>query len=193
MANTALRRNLLERLIGGGIVLAVCLWIAGCGTLSADRAGLGADARLVLHQSLRVAPKSVLVTIQGGLPVESDYLLWYEPFCQFRLKTSSPDGQSIDPASFAITGIRRHQASAALTLALAGPKVRVAGPATLAMFENYTDYVTEIDLRSQAQPDVTALICHDIAETAGRFLDLAQIQQILGLVATLEGVSVPSR
>lgn len=193
MAHAERRGDVLKGCIGGGVVSAVFLLISGCGMLSPDRVGLGADARLVLHQSLRAAPDSVTVPVQGGLPVRSAYLLWYEPFCDFRLKASSADGQSIEPATFAITGVRRRQGSPALTLAATAAKLRIAGPLPLAMFENYTDYITEFGLRSPAQPNVVALVCHEIAESAGTFLSLAEIQQILGLVATVEGVSQRSR
>lgn len=175
--------------VGGCLVALVLVSCQGAGKHpGADATPLG---QLVLHQALPIGPgsleadpvqggrligrgPSILVTTRNAFKQSAPLggpseFLWYMPYCQFQVDSSSEGGLSVEPGRFSVVGVRRYQRT----------------PEANTSEDQLTDYVTQFWLVSGDQPNVQALVCHNVGDQAGRFLDEAGIRSILGLVATL--------
>lgn len=84
------------------LLLAVLL--SGCATAPGP-AGIGAQGRLVLKETLTIPPNAASVRLQYGRIVPTNAVQEQDPFCVFEIDTVSAGEQTVRPASFNITRV----------------------------------------------------------------------------------------
>jgi len=167
------------------------LWIllgSGCQTNPSAQPpyAIAPGSRVVLHQSLAITPQATHVTLQHGR-VAGDAASRFDPRCRFTITRLSDEPQHLLPEAFVVERITQYRRPFGMGGRQPGA-LRVAGFGWSGLFDpgRELDYVTDMKLRSETQPDIRRLICLITDDPLGRFLTLSQIRETLGEIASIE-------
>lgn len=149
-----------------------------------------AGTRVSLNRELPIAPDRLAVFVQNGQVVTTSEMRHYEPFCRFELWTLSSAARTILPDEMIVVSAGQHVFDGAMyaeaaRIHLASLSVTVADQGS-AGGPPLQSYLTRMKLRSEKQPDISALTCSMwgyLPEV--RHVTIAEIRQTLGGVATL--------
>lgn len=146
-------------------------------------------SRLVLNQSLEIAPTSATLRFQFGKIVSRFDSQDFEPACVFESNIVGESAQRIEADTFEIIRVRRGNTSlsahAPSRAGLVAVSSRFIGDGGSRQF-----YKTEFFLRSKKQPQILAMTCQHAREAGAtaaelRPLTVAEIQQAVGDYFTL--------
>lgn len=169
----------------------VLLTASSCGGLGVF--GMSPDtyvpngATITLNESVPIPRNSVAAAIRGGYLADR---YTHEAHCRLEVRTLASEPRLLEPDSFEVVrtsweweyfgGLDPRVMYAAL--------ITPEGPSLFW-------YTTYIFLSSQSQPDVYRLRCRHLQESDvhPRYLTVAQIQQVLGSVMTIEGRHSPAQ
>lgn len=118
-------------------------------------------SRLTLSQALTIPPGELAVYMQNGRVLRNAEVLHDSPFCKFELYGLSGAARTVQPDEMVIT--RSAQARSRGVAALPAPRtVAALGDFMLASngdLPSIEAFSTQMDLRSDKQPDVFRLTC----------------------------------
>lgn len=178
----------------GAILAAAAAVVSGCAGMGGYDTMVEAGSRLEVHETLSIQSYSGRVYVQDGEVLRQNDVNIYRPYCSFGLRSRGDEegAGEIRPGRFEVIQDSRQWYRAGFD---AGDGIRVAsaGLRRLATMQDggldrYHLY-TELELRSQEQPQVDNLRCQyygrTIDKTFRRYPTLGQIDDTLGDVATL--------
>lgn len=190
--------HVMRALTRATVVAAAALLVGGCAGTGLYASEVAAGSRLVVHERLSISGYSGRVYVQDGEAMRRQAVDIYRPYCSFGLRRRGGESGAgeIRPGSFLVVRDSRqwYEASSGAT---DGVRVAATGLRGVAMIfedgrsvDRYMLY-TELELRSEEQPQVDNLRCQYFARTIDKQLEryptLEQIDAALGGVATLSG------
>ena len=170
------------------LVLLFALWfITACHVLQSGDLNrsvwftIPVDSRLELYQSLHLGPYQDRVYFQKGAAMTFSEVNAYLPYCAISMAQKRTVGFNIEPDVFRV---KRVYQQALFDLAL---RQQYLAGINRGNGMTYQVVATFMDLVSERQPDVEALICTRWGTPQGRsYLTLEDVHQSLGNIFTLE-------
>jgi hypothetical protein len=178
-------------------IVVMALVLAGCQTTryEGDERSpyylVPVGTQLMLHRELTIPADGVGIYIQNGQPVPSALPNIYSAHCKLDLRTRHTEPRTLRPDTFEVT--RRYQeqshsvrlettqlAAARFSFGLLFGDIHGGGRSLVA-------FVTRLDLRAMAQPDVFRLSCgHQGYPPEDGHISIAEIRRTLGDLITLQ-------
>ncbi|MCK4711223.1 MAG: hypothetical protein KAU21_21610 [Gammaproteobacteria bacterium] len=163
------------------IVIAVYIVIQAC-SVSQSYSELKTDNLLELRQKLVIQPDSARINIQYGKVVSYSQIDNYYPHCWFISWKRKKQAQIIEADTFKITFVR--QTYELVNLNTGGFRLSALSIADTGL--SALDYMTEMHIVSEKQPEIKRLICSHWEEPAdAEHLSQKQIQKALGSIVII--------
>jgi hypothetical protein len=163
--------------------------LAGCQTVppTGDAAWLYAvkpGATLRLNKVITMPAHTATVYLQGGRFRSYSSRDLYRPNCEFVVRTVAEKPRQVQPGDFAVTRVTHGEDYYAAAAMVAGLGISVGvGDASPS---NTYNFVTELTLHSDSQPDVLYLSCAQVADyPTGEHITLGEFKQAVGSYFTL--------
>ncbi len=177
------------RLIGGLVVaMIISACAGGVSSVSSLNFNIPVGTQIIVKQSIRILPESGRVYIQGGKVVALQERDQYEYYCWFLSWKVNETEQIIMPDTFIVSNVRhtdfyvQHFPETQVAMSdFSGKSLLAWGGATA------TDYVTELSIHSDQQPDIRRLACSYWGDPAlGRHITVPEMQSVLGDLVHIE-------
>ena len=160
------------------LVLAACASGTGYQYPTTGYTPLPVLSTVTLNRPFTIRADRASEYIQSATSAPYNTVSEYYPHCIFELRTVEETARTIQPETFAVTGIRRDRYMAGFR------RLMVAG---LGGDYNPVMSTTTISLHSDTQPDVFRLSCQQLDDAfIARHVSLEQMRAVLGDLFTLE-------
>ena len=147
-------------------------------------------SRAILNRALTIPPDRAGVYLQDGQVVAPGQIRSYYPHCKLEARRPLGAAQTVNPDEFVITRVSRVWANAVdagtVLYADASRALRMRASSDQDSGPSIRAFVTNMDLRSDKQPDVSRLVCAQWGYPhEDRHVTLKEIRRALGDVITL--------
>jgi hypothetical protein len=141
---------------------------------------------LTLHHRLAIEPHTAHVYLQHGKRVSGSSVSRVYPSCSFEVNDVSEKPQFIEPGRFRIRSLIYYRRP--FGLGQRNTKLFVAGPYVGGLSDNSEeiDFITAMKIKADEDgTEIRNFKCKVTSDSLGRFLSLAEIQEVLGEIATI--------
>lgn len=155
-------------------------------TESAKTERLNVGSTLTLHQRLEIEPSTAHAYLQHGKRVSGTSVSRVYPSCSFEVNDVIEKPQFIEQGRFRIDSLNYYRRP--FGLGKMNPELFVAGPYVGGLLGNSQeiDYITAMKISAvEGGVEIRNFKCKVTADSLGRFLTLAEIQEAVGEIATI--------